>query len=956
MASGPVVVGVGRGEPEDGWIIGETRDLATALRRIAEPNTIVIAEGTRRLIGELFEYRELGPAAPDGIGDRSPVWEVLRPSSVESRFEALHGSYPSEMIGRDEELELLLRRWRDVKAGEMRVVLATGEPGIGKSRLSVALQERLRVEQHTCLRYFCSPHYQDSTLYPAIRQLEGAAGFEHNDTTETKLAKLTALLGPAATSSQDLPLLAGLLALPAERSLDSAKLTPRQKREMTFEALIRHIDGLARQRPVLMIVEDAHWIDATSGALVDLIIERLADRPILLLITFRPEFQSSWTGKANVMTLTLSRLPRRDSTALIRRVVGDETLPSHLVDEIVDRTDGIPLFLEELTKAVLEANRDGAQPSPDAPLSALSVPATLHASLMARLDRLDPAAKEVAHIGAAIGREFSYELVAAVAGRPETEIARALEALVGSGLAFSRGAPPDTVFLFKHGLVRDAAYSMLARRKCRQLHARIATVLEQRMPDVAERLPAVVAHHCTEGGLIAKAVTYWGRAGRKSIAQASMVEAAAQLRRGLDIVATLPTNAERWRQEFDLQTALGAALLASQGHGAPEVGEVYARARALGERLGAAEALIPILGGQFSFHLQRSEYATGRQIAEDLLRLADEQGDPAGRVVGHRAMGVCMHQLGAFASAATHFDQVLELYVPEKHQTIAAVAGFDPRAAALRYRAFGQFICGHCDQALSRMADMMRWSRTLQHPYIMVHALNWTASFHLLRGDLAAALAPLEELLALADPKFPLWLALGQINHALLLAESGEPGRGLTLGRKGLEAMLAIGSTWNQTYYRGMLAQVCERAARPGEARDELVTALAIADQTGERWFASELHRLMGEWVIRHRPSAHAEGQAHLQRAVALAREQNAKMWELRAMMSLSRLWHEEGRSAEAHTALAPIVATFTEGLDLTDLRAARALLDQLQRLPPSRHLEMAPGDAAAQRGRVTLH
>jgi DNA-binding response OmpR family regulator/class 3 adenylate cyclase/predicted ATPase len=957
IATGPVVVGdlVGRGEPEDGGVIGETRNLATALRRTAKPNTIAIAPSTRRLTGDLFECRELESVDVDGNEDASPAWEVLRPSSLGSRFEALHGSHLTPLVGRDEELEILLRHWRHAKGGEMRVLLVTGEPGIGKSRLSVALQDLLRHEQHTCLLYFCSPHYQDSALYPAIRQLEGAAGFEHNDTAETKVAKLTALLAPAATAKQDLPLLAELLALPAGRSVDSAKLTPRQKREMTLEALIRQVDGLARQRPVLMIFEDAHWIDPTSGEFVDLVIERLAHRPVLLLITFRPEFQSPWTGKANVTTLTLNRLARRDSTVLIRRVVGDDALPSDLVDEIVDRTDGVPLFLEELSKAVLEANRDRARSTPDgAGRPALTVPATLHGSLMARLDRLDQPAKEVAEIGAAIGREFSYELVAAVAGRPDPEIAKALEGLVDSGLAFGRGAAPDTVFLFKHGLVRDAAYSMLSRRKCRQLHARIATVLEQQLPDIADREPAVVAHHCTEAGLVAKAITYWGRAGRKSVTQASMVEAAVQLRKGLDLVTTLPANAEQWRQEFELQTALGAALLASQGHGAPEVGEVYARARALGERLGEAEALVPILGGQFSFHLQRSEYAPGRQIAEKLLRLADERDDLAGRVVGHRAMGVCMHQLGAFASAATHFDQVLELYAPEEHQSIAAVAGFDPRAAALRYRAFGQLICGHCDQALSRMHDMMRWSRTLGHPYIMVHALNWMASFHLLRGDLVAAVAPLEELLALADPKFPLWLSLGQINRGWLLAQSGEPGDGLVLARKGFETMIAIGSTWNQTYYRGMLAQICEWAARPGEAMDELVTALSIADETGEQWFEPELRRLMGEWVIRHRPSALPDAEAHLQRAIAVAREQNAKMWELRATTSLVHLWAEQGRLEEARATLAPIFAWFTEGLDLPDRRAAGGLLGELERLLPSRRSKTSqaglPGENGAAR------
>jgi predicted ATPase len=718
-----------------------------------------------------------------------------------------------------------------------------------------------------------------------------------------------------------------------------------------FDALIRQFDARSSQSPVLMIFEDAHWSDPTSCELLDLAIARLASRPVLLLITFRPEFESPWTGRAHVTTLTLSRLPRRQSAELIGRVVGDDVLSSDIVGEIVERTDGIPLFLEELSKAVIEANRSSTSSGSGATRQAtLAIPATLQASLIARLDRLDPAAKEVAQIGAAVGREFSHEMVAAVAGRPDSEVAEALERLVKSGLAFGRGVPPDAIFLFKHALVRDAAYSMLPRRKSRQLHGRIATVLEHRFADVVERLPAVVAHHCSEAGFTLRAIAYWGKAGRKSIAQSAMLEAVAQLRKGLDLLATLPNNAERWRQELELQTALAAALLASRGHGSPEVGEVYVRARALAERLGDAAGLAPILSGQFSFHLQRSEYAAGRQIAERLLQLDDGQGDPVGGVVGHRAMGVCTHQLGDFASAAAHFEQVLNLYIPDLHQSVAAVAGFDPRAAALRYLAFGQFIRGYSDQALSNMTEMMRWSRTLGHLYVMVHALNWTASFHLLRGDLQSALTPLEELLQLAEQKFPLWLALGQINRGLLLAKAGEPQDGLALGRRGFNAMMAIGSTWNQPYYKEMLAQTCELAGRPGEAMDELVTALAIVEQTGECWFAPELHRALGDWFIQHRPSAHAQAEEQFQSAMALAQEQNAKRWELRAATSLSRLRRDQGRHDEAYTLLAPLCAWFSEGRDLPDLRAGTALLQDLD-LPARRSAYRRSAEGSRARG-----
>jgi len=488
---------IGSGEAQERGIVGETPNLAARLQALAEPNTVVISESTRRLLGNLFELQNLGARDIKGIAGPARAWAALRARSVESRFEALHTAGLTALVGREEESELLLRRWSRAKNGEGQVVLLSGEPGIGKSRLTAELLERLAVEPHTRLRYFCSPQHTDSPLYPIVGQMERAAGLVHDDTSQARLDKLDAVLAQTSTSNEDATLFAQMLSLPNDGRYPTVDLTPEERRQRTLKALTSQLVGLAAQTPVLMIFEDAHWVDPTSLELLGRTVERIKTLPALLIVTFRPEFNASWVGQSHVTSLTLNRLGERETTAIIARIVGDEKLPPDVMGEIVERTDGIPLFVEEMTKAVLEAESEGvvrrtvaAVPSP-----ALPVPASLHASLMARLDRLG-SAKEVAQVGAAIGREFSHALLAAVVRKPEVELRSALDRLVAAGLLFRQGLPPHATYLFKHALVQDAAHSTLLRGPRRMLHGRIAETIESRFVEIAESKPELLARHC----------------------------------------------------------------------------------------------------------------------------------------------------------------------------------------------------------------------------------------------------------------------------------------------------------------------------------------------------------------------------------------------------------------------------------------------------------------------------
>jgi predicted ATPase len=658
-------------------------------------------------------------------------------------------------------------------------------PPIGKSRLTAALLEKLSSEPHTRLRYFCSPQHTDSALYPVINQMERAAGLVHDDTAQVKLDKLDTLLAQTSTFTQDAALFAEMLSLPNDGRYPALDLAPEQRRQRTMEALIAQTEALTRQTPVLMIFEDAHWTDPTSLELFGRAVDRIASLRVLLIVTFRPEFAPPWIGRPHVTALTINRLAQRDIDAMIDEVVGNKLLAASIRKDIIERTDGIPLFVEEMTKAVLEAESQGAVEhlAATVPSSALAVPASLQASLMARLDRLG-SAKEVAQIGAAIGREFSHALLAAVASKPEPELGSALDRLIAAGLLFRQGVPPHASYLFKHALVQDAAYGTLLREPRRALHTRITETLETQFAEVAETQPELLARHCTEAGLTEKAASLWGKAGLRSLERSALVEAIEQLTRALAQVATLPATPALRREQIKLQVVLITPLIHVKGYAAPETKAAAERARVLIEQ---AEALgeppndpLLLFSVLYSIWVANRIAFNGdvmRDLAAQFLEIAKMQGTTASLMIGHRVMRISLLCTGAIAESRTHFDNALALYVPTVDRALTTRFGTDSWASILLHRSWASWMLGYPDAAIADTDQAVKGARELGHAADVMYALFHASVPHTLRGDYTAASALTSELIGLADQKGTLfWKAIGMAHsQGCLLALSGKP-------------------------------------------------------------------------------------------------------------------------------------------------------------------------------------
>ncbi len=782
------------------------------------------------------------------------------------------------------------------------------------------------------LRYFCSPYHQDSALFPVIDQLGRAAGFARDDPPASKLEKLEALLARTAPPDEDVAFLADLMSLPASERHPLPNLSPQRKKERTLEALIRQLEGLAHEKPVVTVWEDAHWLDPTSRELLDLTVEHVRSLPVLLIVTFRPEFQPPWAGQPQVSMLALNRLDRRDCTTLIAQIAGGKTLPDEVVFAIADRTDGVPLFVEELTKSVLERGllrEENDRYVLDRPLQPLAIPATLHASLLARLDRLVSAR----HGGADRRGDRTPVFLSGAARRLPTSrgrIASALSAqLVASELVFQRGTPPDAVYSFKHALVQDAAHGSLLRNARQQLHAQIAEALETHSPEIIESQPELLAQHYAEAGLVEKAVAFWGKAGHRSVARSAMAEAAAQFQKGLDQLALLPDIPERRQKELEFSSALGAVLNVVKGSAAPETGQAYARARELWEQLGSPVEFVEVPCGQSRYHAHRGELDRAQSLAEDLLHLSRRRNDSAGLVMGHYSSGRNLMWVGSFASSRSHLETVLALYDPNSHHSLVRQTGVHPQLAAQAALGIVLFCLGFPDQALAQSNKAIAEARRLPHPPTLAMSLGMDALLLSIIGDDIGLEQRADGLVAVAtDQGFPFYRATGAIFRGWVKAKNADVTEGLSLLRAGSSAYCATGATVWMPLYIALLAGACEIAGQIEEGAARLDQALQLVERTGERWFAAELDRQRGRLLLRQ---GHPEAAEELYRkALGIAREQEAKLWELRAAASLARLWRDQGRRAAARDLLAPVYGWFTEGFATPDLKAAKALLKGL--------------------------
>ena len=941
--TGQVVVSdVGAGERHEHLALGETPNIAAHLQAIAKANTVVMSAASYRLVEGFFECRTLGPHALKGRATPIAVYQVLGEEGARSRFDVALEAGLTPLVGRAEELAFLQQRWEQAKVGEGQVVLLSGEPGIGKSRLVQELKEQVAKAGEARREFRCSSYARNTALYSVIDHLQRWLQFQGDEPEEEKFRRLeTALAGYRRLPAEGLALFASLLALALPERYAPLDLSPERQRQKMQEALVAWLAEEAAERPLLIVWEDLHWTDPSTLDLVRMLIERAATLHLFVLLVFRPsEFTPPWPPQPPVHFLPLSRLERRPVEDLITYIAQGQRLPPHMVEHIAAQTDGIPLFVEELTKTVIESglpeNDGGGAPS----LSG-AIPTTLQDSLMARLDQLSSIAREVAQIGAVLGRAFSYELIRAVWPADEQRLARGLAQLVEAELVFQKGLPPQARWVFKHALLQDTAYQSLLKSKRQQLHQQVAAVLVKQFPDIRHQQPELVAYHYTEAGLLDQAIGFWQYAGEQAVQRSAHREGIGHFAKGLELLSQLPETPDRSHRELTIQTRLGPSLMATKGYAAPEVERAYTRAQELCQQLGKTPQSFPVLRGLWVVHEMRAELRAARELSEQLLALAQELDDPDLLIEVHRALGNTLLWLGEFAHAREHLQKAVALYKPEQHKALAFQYGTDPRIVCLLYETLALWVLGYPDQALHKNREALTLAEEAAHPHSLVGALVWTGFLHQLRYEATLTHERGEAVVALAQQHgFPHWEMIGAIFREWATAAHRHTEASVEHLRAGIAAWRVTGAELLRPYFLGLLAEQYGKVGRIDTGLALLDEALAVVNTSAERFSEAELYRLRGELLLgqeEKRPLArmsrtgpNSEAESCFHKALLIARQQGAKSWELRAATSLAQQWLKQGKRGNARRVLTETTDWFTEGRETRDFQAAQALLAEL--------------------------
>ena len=933
--TGLVVVGeMGSGSRHEHLALGDTPNLAARLQGLAEPNTVVISAATSRLVHGYFTCQDLGTHALKGLETPVHVSQVLGESAAQSRLDVAGTTGLTPLVGREAEVTLLRERWAQSTDGLGQVVMLSGEAGIGKSRLVQVLTERVVDEHIRRLTLRCSPYHTNSALYPVIEHLQRVLHWQRDATSEARLAALEqALQAVRLPLAEAVPLVAVLLSLPVPEHYPPLTLSPQRQKQQTQEALVSWLLAETAQQPVLAIWEDLHWADPSTLELLGLLLDQVPTARLLLVLTARPEFRPPWAPRSYVTPISLTRLTRPQVEELVLRVTGGKPLPAAVVQQIVAKTDGIPLFVEELVKTILESGLVREEDSRyvlTGSLPPLAIPATLQDALMARLDRL-AAVKEVTQLCATLGREFAYEVLRAVAPLDEGTLQHGLAQLVEAELLYQRGIPPQATYIFKHALIRDAAYESLLRSTRQQYHQRIAQVLEAQFPETATTQPELLAHHYTEAGLLAQAIPYWQRAGQHASDRSAHVEAIRHFTTGMELLKTLPETPEHTQQALTLHVALGVALLMTKGPGAPEVEYAYTQAYALCQQMGETPELAPVLLGLWRFYLARPQLHTTREIGETLLRLAQRADDPVLAVIAHYTLGATWMWLGALPAARQHLEAGIALYTLDQRRAPVFRIGQDPGVACRVLAAQILWLLGYPERALAHIHEALALAHELSHPYSLAFARLWAALVSQLGRDVVAAHEQAEATVALATEQgFPLMAAWGTSLRGWALVMQGQGEEEMIQVRQGIAAWRATGGALGVPYFCTVLAEVADYLGHTEDGLRALAEAHTLVEEQEERWWEAEVYRLRGVLLLRQPGTPQAEAETWLQRALDVACRQGAKSLELRAAASLARLWQHQGKRDAARELLAPIYGRFTEGFDTADLQAAKALLEEL--------------------------